>query len=69
MHRRVAIYSGYSDTGIDAIFNVSIHCVSQCIAVIGCVDLNNMTYILIILKVQVILLSWQCNRKESWSVL
>ena len=39
-----------SDTGIDTIFNVSMHRVSQCIAII---NEFNMTYILIILKVQV----------------
>ena len=34
-----------SDTGIDTTFNVSINCVPalQCIAIIGCTDLNNMT--------------------------
>ena len=46
-----------SDTGIDTTFNVTIYRVSQCIAIIGCTDLNNMTNILIILKVQVRLLS------------
>jgi len=51
-----------SDTGIDIIFNVSMHRVSRCIAVIRCIDFNNITYMLIILKVQIILLNWQCNR-------
>ena len=46
-----------SDTGIDITFNGLIYRVSQCIAIIGCTDLNNMTNILIILKVQVRLLS------------
>ena len=32
-----------SDTDIDATFNVSIHCVSQYITIIGRIDLNNMT--------------------------
>ena len=46
-------------TGIDTIFNVLIHrnSVSQCIAIIGYCDLNNM-----ILKVQIRLLSWHWNR-------
>ena len=44
-----------SDTGIDKTFNVLIYRVSQCIAIIGCTDLNNMTNILIILKAQVVL--------------
>ena len=44
-----------SDTGIDTIFNVSIHHVSQFITIIGCVDFNNMTY-------THRLLSWHCNR-------
>ena len=35
-----------SDTGIDTTFNVYIYCVSQYIAIIGCIDLNNMIYIL-----------------------
>ena len=34
------------DTGINAICNVSMHHVSQYIAIIGCIDLNNITYIL-----------------------
>ena len=46
-----------SDTGIKKSCNVSIYRVSQYITIIGCTDLNNMTNILIILKVQVRLLS------------
>ena len=43
MNRYIAIsqYTG-SDTGIFTIFNVSIHRISQYIAIIGCIDLNNM---------------------------
>ena len=52
IHRCIAV-SQY-DTGIDATFNVSIY---RVFAIIGCADLNNMTNILIILKVQVRLLS------------
>ena len=51
-----------SDTGINTIFKVLIHRVSQCIVIIGCIHLNNMTYILIILKVQVRSLSWHWIR-------
>ena len=43
-----------NDTGIDTTFNVLI---LLCIAIIGCTDLNNVTNILMILKVQVRLFS------------
>ena len=43
-----------SDTGIGTICNVSIHHVSQYIAIIGCINLNIMTCILR-------LLSWHCS--------
>ena len=56
MHCRTAI-SKDSNTGIDTTLNESIYRLSQFIAIIGCTDLNNMTNILIILKVQVRLLS------------
>ena len=45
MHRRITICKIYSDISIDITFNVSIYHVSQCIAIIGCTDLNNMTNI------------------------
>ena len=48
-----------SDTGIDTIFNVPMPRVSE---YIRCLDLNSMTYILVIFIVQVRLLSWHCNR-------
>ena len=51
-----------SDTGKDAAFNVSIHRVLQYIAKILRIDLNNTSYIVIILKVQDRLLIWHCNR-------
>ena len=61
MHRRIAICK-IVITGISTTFNVSIYRISQCIAIIGCIDLNNMTNRLIILKVQAKLLSLHCNR-------
>ena len=49
MHQCIAVLRhAISDTDIDTIFNVSIdsiHHVSQCIAIIGCINLNNITYI------------------------
>ena len=56
MHCRIAICK-IVILVIDTTFNVLIYRVSQCIAIIGCTDSNNMTSILIILKVQVRLLS------------
>ena len=41
-----------SDTGIDTIFNASIHCLLY-YKIIRRIDLNNMTYMHTILKVQV----------------
>ena len=46
-----------NDTDIDTALMYQYYRVLQCIATIGCTDLNNMTNILIILKVQVRLLS------------
>ena len=33
------------DIGIDTIFKVLMHLVLQCITMMGCIDLNNMSYI------------------------
>ena len=43
----------HNDTGINTIFNVLIHCVSQFITIIGYIDLNNVTYMFEILKLQI----------------
>ena len=48
MHCRIVIYKIVMPVLIKN-FNVLIHRVSRCIAIIGCTDLNSMAYILIIL--------------------
>ena len=54
------------DTVINTIINLSIHHVLQCITIIGCIDLNNMTYIHTYnLKLQVVL-SGIRNLKSVW---
>ena len=52
-----SMHHNMQDSDTSKTFNVLIYRVSQCIAIIGCTDLNNMINILIILKVPVRLLS------------
>ena len=56
MHQRIAICKIMILISIQLLM-YQYYRVLQCIATIGCTDLNNMTNILIILKVQVRLLS------------